>query len=119
MNIKENVTPIASPTVTIDKTVIKLTRPLVTHNGQVTELTLAEPRADLLLRHGLPWKQIMIPGGPDGGPKQLEIEFIPDKMAFYIEEMSGVDSITLGGMAARDMNRCFIAVMNMLQPTGN
>ena len=108
-----NVAPMKPDTVTV-----KLSKPLQTHSGEIKALELKEPRADLVLRHGLPWKNIVF-GQEEGEAQKFEIEYVPAKMALYIEEMSGVDRESLNEIAARDMNALFTAVLNMLQPTGH
>lgn len=118
----ENVTPMnnaAPPPPTIDLRTIKLTRPIEGHKGRITSITLSEPGAELMLKHGVPWRQIVEPGGALNGGNRFEMEYIPEKMAIYAEAMSGIDSMTLGTMTARDMNTVFLAIVNMLQPAGN
>lgn len=108
-----NVAPMKPDTVTV-----KLSRPLQTHKGEVSVIELKEPRAELVLRHGLPWKNVVY-GQEEGEAQRFELEYNPAKMSLYIEEMSGIDRETLKEVAARDMNALFTAVLNMLQPLGN
>ncbi len=96
---------------------IKLSRPLDTHKGKVNSITLKEPSAGLLLRIGLPYRQI---GAMDPGKQRtLEFDFIPDRMAIYIEEMSGIDRLTLEGITAADMHQVMLTVFEMVQPAGS
>lgn len=104
------------PTITARK--IRLSRTIETHGGPIKELTLNEPRADLVLKHGLPYRMIVSPD-ETGQPKAFEVEYIPAKMALYLEAMSGIDLISLGNMNASDMARCFEAVLGMLQSAKN
>ena len=96
---------------------ITLSKPVETHGGTVSVLELKEPSADMVLRHGFPWKNIIYEGSD--GQQRFELEYIPAKMALYIEEMTGVDRETLGDMSARDMSALFTAIVNLLQPSGN
>jgi len=105
----------ASPS---DQTTVKLSRPLATHEGEVSKLDLREPSAALVLKHGLPWKTIISTNRDEEG-QRIEVEFVPSKMVVYLEEMSGLDRQTLSDVSARDMNSLFTAVLLMLQPAGN
>ena len=110
----ENVAPMKPDTVTV-----KLSRVLTTHKGDINALELKEPSADPVLRHGLPWKSIVFNDPDTEIGSKFEIEFIPGKMAYYIEAMSGLDRETLKEVSARDMSQLFTAVLGMLQPAGN
>lgn len=120
-DLMQSAAPIAvakPPSVTgpVTKTVT-LSRPIETLGGDKTSIVLTEPNGDVVLRHGLPWKQKAELS--DGGANAVEIEYDRDKMASYIEAMSGLDRITLGQMSASDMINCMQVVFQMLQPAGN
>jgi hypothetical protein len=83
-------------------------------DNKVHEIVLKEPRAGVMLRNGIPWRQEYTV--KNGEPVGFQVEFFPEKMAIYIEEMSGIDRISLESIGARDMHTLFNAVMALLQP---
>ena len=95
---------------------VKLSKPLETHNGAITELTLTEPDAGLVLTHGLPWTTIVHDKNDE---QSFQIEYIPSKMVLYLEGMSGIDKETLSDMRGSDMVKCFTAILSMLNQAGN
>ena len=99
-------------------TVVKLSEPLETFDGPVTELTLKEPKAGLILKYGQPYRTIIEQSETSDG-QRFEIQYVPQKMLMYIEAMSGIDATTLEDLPASDMNALFTAVLSMLQPAGN
>lgn len=97
-----------------ETTVVKLSRPLETAEGQIREITLQEPKAELIFRHNFPFEYIVHNDGD--GKQAMELKFHPARMALFIEAMSGIDAISLNDLSARDVNALFLAVVNVLQP---
>ena len=95
---------------------IKLKRPIETHQGPVHELTLKDPGAEVVLKHGLPYKQ-KFGLDDDRTPTGMEVEFDMAKMAYYVEAMTGIDTVSLGQMSAIDMISCANAIFNLLHET--
>jgi hypothetical protein len=97
-----------------DPVKLPLSSPLTTHDGSLSELTLKEPPASIVFKHGLPWKQVVRVDG-----SAFEIEYLPRKMSLYLEEMSGVDQISLSAMKACDAISAFEAIFHILRPAKN
>jgi hypothetical protein len=79
-----------------DENVFKLSRPLRTHKGDVTEITLKEPTAGTFIRAKRdPYKIRIIDGKPD-------CDFDPVASMAFLCEMTGLDEIVLGALPAID-----------------
>lgn len=100
--------------VSLDEMRVKLCRPIEGGKGMIHEIVLKEPKADLLLKHGLPWKQLV--SVTEDGEQKFEMDPIPSKMGYFIQEMSDVPLVVLGSLAARDMATLFTCVVQMLSP---
>ena len=94
----------------------KLSRPLKTHNGEVTELTLREPTARSFIEHGEPFvlkPRMNANGEPDG----VVIEYTNNKaMMGFIGDMvqPRIDDILLSGISASDYQRIRALCANII-----
>lgn len=80
--------------------IFKLSSPLKTHDGEVTELKLKTPRAGLLTKHDDPFKLQPIKDG-DG----YEYVFNNRSMMQFASEMTGIDDLILEDMSVSDFWR--------------
>ena len=76
-------------------TIVKLSKPLTTHKGEVTEIELNEPTARSFVRHGEPFKTRTVNG-------EGEIDFANKEMMAFLADMSGIDAIILEALPAVD-----------------
>ena len=78
----------------------KLSKPLKTHDGEITELKLKEPKARLFFKYGDPFKLAPM-------KDRADLEFVFDKEAImqFISEMTGIDDIVLGDLSTGDYYR--------------
>jgi hypothetical protein len=75
----------------------KLSSPLKTHDGEVTELKLKTPRAGLLTKYDDPFKIQPLKDG-DG----YEYVFNNKSMMQFASEMTGIDDLILEDMSVSD-----------------
>jgi hypothetical protein len=90
-----------------------LSRPLKTHNGEVIELKLKEPRAGAMVKYSDPFKVKPIKGD-DGGTEGFEFEFSNKPMMQFLAEMTGIDEIVLSSMAVSDFMRVRVDAANII-----
>lgn len=83
---------------------ITLVKPITTHKGVVSELTLNDPTAGLFIRYGSPFTI-------KGNEADAEIVFNDKIFAKFASEMTGVDEIILGTMHAKDWINLRNAIM--------
>lgn len=74
---------------------IKLSEPLMTHKGEVSELELKEPKGRSFVAHGEPFTQHIKDGS-------FSTEYHNESMMRFLADMCGVDSVLLGNMNATD-----------------
>lgn len=81
-------------------TTFKLSSPLKTHDGEVTELKLKEPRAGLMVKYNDPFQVKPVKDG-DG------FEYVFDNKAImqFASAMSGVDDLILSDLSVSDFMR--------------
>ncbi len=94
-----------------------LTEPLQSHAGSVSDLVFRVPKAQFIMRHGLPWSRSMVKS--DNGDVQLKVDFNHALMGKYMAEMTGYDEGVLGTMSGRDVFACWNIVMQLTLPLGN
>ena len=108
MSVTE-VTPTERPEV-----VCKLSQPIATHDGLVSELKFKCPPAKALMKHGDPLRTYSKGVGAD----KIEYNEYNWAAVFHIASMAtGVDEVLLQGIAATDINRLANAVIQVLYPT--
>jgi tail assembly chaperone E/41/14-like protein len=90
-----------------------LSRPIKTHNGEVTELKLKEPRAGALVKYNDPFKVKPIKSD-DGETEGFEFEFNNKPMMQFLSEMTGLDEIVLSSMPVSDFMRVRVVAANVV-----
>jgi len=90
-------------------TTFKLSEPLKTHDGDVTELKLKTPRAGLIVKHNDPFKVRRSPDG-DG----FEYEFDNKSMMAFATEMTGIDDLLLSDLLVTDFINLRQAIVNII-----
>lgn len=91
-----------------------LSRPLKTHSGDITEITLKEPLAKSYFDHGEPYRARVI---SDDAGDRIEIDFFNNVFKKFLSDVTGLDDIVLSGMRAADYTRLRLRVTNMLAET--
>lgn len=83
-----------------DDNTVKLSKPLKTHAGEVSTLTLQEPTARSFIEHGEPFKMKVTRDDKD----EVSVDFTYDNriMSKFLSDMSGIDDILLGSLRATD-----------------
>jgi hypothetical protein len=79
---------------------VKLSRPLKTHDGEVSEIKLKEPTARSFFRHGEPFKVKVLTD--DKGESLVDFDFNNSVYALFLADMTGLDEIVLSGLRAVD-----------------
>ncbi len=77
-------------------TTVTLSKPLKTHNGETTSITLKEPTARLFFEYGEPFK---IKPDSDGN---LETTYNNAVFSKFLASMTGIDDILLGSLTTAD-----------------
>ena len=80
----------------------KLSKPIQTHGGEVSELTLREPTARSFMNHGEPFKVRIITNADDS--QHVEFDFDNKIMSKFLADMieEKVDDLLLGGLRTSD-----------------
>jgi hypothetical protein len=78
---------------------ISLSAPLKTHDGDKMEITVNEPRAKSFFDHGEPFKTRVV---TDGHKDRIEIDYNNSILRKFLQDMTGIDDLVLGGLRARD-----------------
>ena len=92
-------------------TVVKLTTPINTHNGEVSEITLKEPRARSFFTHGEGFKMRVV---SEGDKDRIEIDYNHSVFAKFLSDMSGIDEGLLGNITASDYFTLRNAATNLI-----
>ena len=92
----------------------KLSEPLKTHKGEVTELTLKTPRGRSFVEYGDPFQ--LKPRMNDAGEATgLEFVFNNNKsMVRFLSDMTGVDDLVLNDISAADFLRLRSVAANLI-----
>jgi len=77
---------------------VRLTKPIITHKGELTEITLREPTVKSYLKAGRDPFQIR--PSADG----TDVTYDIPAMVAFLSDISGLDQIILEGLSARDFN---------------
>jgi len=83
-----------------DTETVKLSRPLKTHAGEVSEITLKEPTARSFFSHGEPFKVRVL--SDDKGESLVDFDFFNSVFAKFLTDMTGLDDIVLSSLRAVD-----------------
>ncbi|MCW2284907.1 phage tail assembly protein [Rhodoblastus acidophilus] len=86
---------------------VNLSRPLMTHKGQVTSLELREPLAGSFFDHAEPFK-IRVKDG------RVDFDYDNAAMMRFLADMCGHDVTVLRGLAARDYMTVRTAVTDII-----
>lgn len=92
---------------------VKLSQPLKTHDGTVTELKLKPPMARLIVKYGDPFT-IRPVKNAKGETESHEYVFDNDSMMKFASDMTGVDDIILGGISVPDFLKLRGAITNVI-----
>ena len=79
---------------------VTLSKPLKTHDGEVTSLKLKEPEARSFFIHGEPFKVRVISDAVNGD--RIDFDFNNAVFKNFLTDMTGVDDILLGKLRASD-----------------
>jgi hypothetical protein len=79
---------------------VTLSKPLKTHSGEVTSLTLKEPEARSFFTHGEPFKVRVISDEVNGD--RIDFDFNNAVFKNFLADMTGHDDIVLGKLRAAD-----------------
>jgi hypothetical protein len=80
--------------------IVKLSRPLKTHSGDVNEITLKEPTARSFFSHGEPFKVKVTTD--DKGESLVDFDFFNGVISKFLTDMTGVDDVVLSSLRAVD-----------------
>src|SRR5258707_15281647 len=78
---------------------VTLSRPIKSHNGEISEITLKEPTARSFFSHGEPFKVKVL---TDDSGTILEFDFFNSVIAKFLTDMTGHDDIILSSLRAAD-----------------
>ncbi|ODA67101.1 hypothetical protein A7A08_01847 [Methyloligella halotolerans] len=98
---------------TSGRPVVKLSRPLETHQGPINELTLREPVFGDYLRHGEIHKAERT---KDGG---LALSVDREALIGWAATLTGLDAISLEALPMRDVNALSEVLIPMVTAEGN
>ena len=91
--------------------IVTLSEPLKTHDGDVTAITVNEPRAKSYFDHGEPFKTRVV---TDGETDRVEIDYNNVVLKKFLSDMTGVDDLILGKLRARDFFALRNAATNLI-----
>ena len=91
----------------------KLSQPLKTHNGDVTELTIKTPRGRAFVEYGEPF-QLKPRLNEEGEATGVEFVFNNKSMIRFMSDMTGIDDLLLGDIPAPDFFRLRSTAANMI-----
>jgi len=91
--------------------VLRLSKPLKTHKGEVSEIPFREPTGADLLDLGSPYRTF---AGTDG--TQVEIAMEPRVFRKWVERLSGRGMEELGSLSARDIRSVYDWLMLEINP---
>ena len=85
----------------------KLSKPIVTHNGEVTELTVNEPSARPFIKYGEPFKGRWVPRPTEKDPDAEEYDITYDNNAVFMKFLADmiepkIDDMLLQNISASD-----------------
>lgn len=91
----------------ISEKTVSLIKPIVTHKGEVSELTLREPTAGAFVKHGQPFK-VRVKDG------DFELDFFDKPTMGFLAECSGHDELVLSALSARDYMKARTALAHLV-----
>ena len=78
---------------------VTLSKPIKTHSGEVTTITLNEPTARLFFDHGEPFKVRVI---SDESGERIDFDFFNSVFKKFLADMTGLDDLVLSSLLAID-----------------
>jgi hypothetical protein len=98
----------------MSNTVVKLSKPLRTHEGELNELTLNAPTARSFINHGEPFKVRVVTGADD--TQRVELDFDNKIMAKFLSDMieGKVDDLIIGSLTATDFMLLRMSAANII-----
>lgn len=99
--------------------VIELSRPIMTHDGEKSRITMREPNGEQILTHGMPFT-IKIERDENGGVKSYEMVPVPEAVRALIPKCTGLDMGMIAQCGAIDIIAMQSALVNLCAPaSGN
>lgn len=93
---------------------IPLSKPLKTHEGEVSKLELRDMQAsDIVLARVAPYRVVET---KEGGEQHVEYRF--DVVMQLASRLSGVDDLVLGALSAKDFHAVTLAVVQLWNAAG-
>ena len=89
----------------------KLEKPLVTHDGDVTQLKLKSPTGLYFLRHGVPFQTVH---ETEGEMTRFQIRYDSKICMAWLSDMTDIDVPVLEMVSAYDLNELFGRIFDML-----
>ena len=80
--------------------IVKLSRPVKTHDGEASEIKLKEPTARSFFTHGEPFKVKV--STDDKGEFRVDFDFNNSILAKFLADMTGLDDLVLSSLRAVD-----------------
>lgn len=95
-------------------TKVKLSTPIHTHDGELSELTLKAPTARSFINHGEPFKVRFVT--ESGDTQRMEIEFNNGIMAKFLADMTveKIDDLIVGSLGATDFMLLRMSAANII-----
>lgn len=88
-----------------------LSKPITTHAGVLSELTLKAPTGSAFIKHGVPFKHLFETVGDN---RRMTIDFDARRMFGFLSDMTGIDVILLEGLDGGDVFNLFYVLVDML-----
>jgi hypothetical protein len=76
---------------------VTLNTPIKTHDGETSTIVLKEPKARSFFESGEPFKMRVI---SDGESDRVEFDYDHKVLAKFLRDMTGIDELILGSIAA-------------------
>ncbi|MEH2476192.1 hypothetical protein V1281_002638 [Nitrobacteraceae bacterium AZCC 2161] len=90
---------------------VVLASSIKTHDGEVSSIVLKEPKARSFFDHGEPFKMRVI---SHGDTDRVEFDYDHKVLAKFLRDMTGIDELILGTVAAKDFFSLRNAATNLI-----
>jgi hypothetical protein len=94
-----------------DSVTVTLKTPINTHAGETTSIVLKEPKAKSFFEHGEPFKMRLI---TKDDVSRVEFDYNHKIVGLFLQDMSGIDTVLLGTVAANDYMSLCNAATNLI-----
>jgi hypothetical protein len=93
---------------------IKLSKPIKTHDGELSALTLKAPTARSFIAHGEPFKVRFVTEGDDA--QRMELDFNNAVMSKFLADMTveKTDDLIIGSLTATDFMLLRMSAANII-----